>query len=51
MARISGLNESEVQKERHAKNWLRAALETFEQKINESHKGRSSEDAALKSNV
>jgi hypothetical protein len=33
MARISGLNESEAQKERHAKTWLRATLETFARKI------------------
>jgi hypothetical protein len=33
MARISALNETEEQKERHAKTWLRTTLEKFEQEL------------------
>jgi hypothetical protein len=36
MARISNLNESEEQKERHAKTWLRATLEKFANDLKEA---------------
>jgi hypothetical protein len=38
MARISSLGESEEQKERHAKTWLRTVLEKFTQEIIEEFK-------------
>jgi hypothetical protein len=37
MARISSLDESEEQKERQAKAWLRATLEKFANDIKEGH--------------
>jgi hypothetical protein len=44
MARINGLDESEAQKERHAKTWLRATLETFARKIIEDQGPKRASD-------
>lgn len=44
MARIGGLNESEAQKERHAKTWLRGTLETFARKIIEGQEPKPPSD-------
>jgi hypothetical protein len=44
MARISGLDESEAQKERHAKTWLRGTLETFARKIIEDQEAKRASD-------
>jgi hypothetical protein len=44
MARISGLDESEAQKERHAKTWLRGTLETFARKITEDQEAKRASD-------
>lgn len=46
MARISGLNESEAQKERHAKTWLRTTLDTFARRIMEENQGQCDEPVA-----
>jgi hypothetical protein len=43
MARISSLDESEEQKERQAKAWLRATLEKFANDITEGH-GANADD-------
>ena len=43
MARISSLDESEEQKERQAKAWLRATLEKFANDIKEGH-GANADD-------
>ena len=38
MARITALDESEEQKERHAKTWLRTVLEKFAEDVVEEYK-------------
>jgi hypothetical protein len=45
MARISKLNESEEQKERHYKAWLRATLQKFADDVQEIETRNRAEDS------
>jgi hypothetical protein len=45
MERISEMHESEDQKERHYKAWLRAALQKFAEEVREIESRNKAEDA------
>ena len=48
MARISNMHESEDQKERHYKAWLRATLQKFAEDVREIEASNKAEDTSKK---